>query len=430
MRLLQVGLRSLLLYSLILVIISIPVSLFSIREILNEEVDESLKLNSGQFLKHIKNFEYLDDLETDLHVLDQLSYNIHIKPSAKGNTGSNFQTIMLYDSIEGDVRPFRQLSSSVVIKGKPYLLTIRMSLVDGQDLIVAIGIVQVALIILLTMGLILLNRSLSKKLWKPFYKTLNQLKAYEIDKNESIETEKTNIIEFDDLNKAIRSLTDRNRKVFLQQKEFIENASHELQTPLAVFQSKLDVLMQSPALSQSDAETLSELEATAQRMARLNKNLLLLSKIDNEQFTATEQIALDKLTQEILNNVKPMAEMNAIIITSLIEPLTLVANKALIEVLITNLLHNAVRHSPANGKIQVHISGKKLEVSNIGEPVKMEPDKMFERFSKETANTSSTGLGLAIVKKICDTCQYHLQYNYQNGMHVFCITFQGLTAGL
>src|SRR5690606_4452609 len=108
---------------------------------------------------------------------------------------------------------------------------------------------------------------------------LEQLKAYELDKSESIPIESSKIVEFNDLNKTVSHLTERNRKVFLHQKEFIENASHELQTPIAIFQSKIDTLMQSPNLTQAEADTLVELESSAQRMSRLNKNLLLLSKI-------------------------------------------------------------------------------------------------------------------------------------------------------
>ncbi len=423
MRLLQVSLRSLLLYSLLLVVISIPVSLFSLREILNEEVDESLLLNSDQFLKHIKGFEYLDDLETDLHVLDQLSYNIHIKPSTELNHDNKFETVTQYDTIEHEERPFRQLSSSVLIKGKPYLLTVRMSLVDSQDLIVAVGIVQVVLIILLTAGLLLINRSLSKKLWKPFYKTISQLKAYELDKNESFQIEKTDIIEFDDLNKTINSLTDRNRKIFLQQKEFIENASHELQTPLAIFQSKLDVLMQQPSLSESYAETISELEATAQRMSRLNKNLLLLSKIDNEQFITKENVELKTITLDLLDKIRSIADMNNLSITTSIQALKLLANKTLIEVLITNLLYNAVRHTPGQGSIHVLLDTQRLEISNSGKPFSINPEQIFDRFRKDSTNPESTGLGLAIAKKICDTCSYTLKYSYQNDKHVFSVNF-------
>lgn len=422
MRLLQVSLRSLLLYSLVLVVISIPVSLYSIQEILNEEVDESLTLNSEQFLEHLKHFEYLDDLETDLHVLDQLSYNIHIKPAAQAITQKSFETVIRYDSIEHEERPFRQLSSNVVVKGKPYILTISMSLVDNDDLIIAISIVQIILIILLTGGLLFINRSLSKKLWKPFYKIINQLKAYELDKNEAFEVEQTNIIEFDDLNKAIGTLTERNRKVFSQQKEFIENASHELQTPLAIFQSKLDVLMQNSALSESSADTIAELEATAQRMSRLNKNLLLLSKIDNEQFIEKEDVDLHAATLDVIAKIREIADTNQLSMINSLSAGRTLANKTLIEVLITNLLYNAVRHTPDGGSIHVTVKDKIFEVANSGKPLS-DPEKIFERFRKDSANSESTGLGLAIVKKICDLCSYELRYAYKADLHVFSVRF-------
>lgn len=423
MRLLQVSLRTLLLYSFVLVIISIPVSIFSIRAILNEEVDESLALHSDQFLKHIKSFEYLDDLEMDLAIWDQLSYDIIIKPSDGTVTSKQYQTVSMYDSIEQEFRPFRILSSGVNIKGKFYHLTTRMSLVDNDELVIALGLVQGGLIILLATGLLLLNRSLSRTLWRPFYNTLSQLKAYELEKSDTIHTEKTNIIEFDDLNKTISHLTDRSRKIFMQQKEFIENASHELQTPLAIFQSKLDNLMQEPTLTESGAATILELEETAQRMARLNKNLLLLSKIDNNQFTKLEEVQLSELASSLLTNLKPMADMEKISIQTSINPSTIKANHTLIEVLLTNLFHNAIRHTTFNGKVTVEVNKNMLTVTNTGNPLTMNSDKMFERFSKESINEKSTGLGLAIVKKICDTCTYSLNYSFQGGIHTFSVTF-------
>lgn len=423
MRLLQVSLRSLLLYSLVVVLISIPVSLFSIREILNEEVDESLTLHTDQFLRHIKGFEYLDDLETDLTVLDQLTYDISIQPSEGKTVERSFETITLYDSLEQEMRPFRQLSSSMNIKNKSYILSIRMSLIDNDELVFAIGSVQAALIVLLAAGLLLLNRSLSRKLWKPFYKTLEQLKAYELDKSESIVAEKTNIVEFDDLNTTINHLTDRNRKIFLQQKEFIENASHELQTPLAIFQSKLDILMQSPSMNESDASTLSDLEETAQRMCRLNKNLLLLSKIDNEQFTDAQDIDLLTLINTLLANLKHVIEMDNVSIQTNLDPVSIKANKTLIEVLLTNLFHNAIRHSARQGVISIHLEGFTFLITNTGTQLKMDTEKMFDRFSKESMSENSTGLGLAIVKKICDSCSYKLEYSFHEGSHTFSVSF-------
>ena len=423
MRLLQLNLRSLLLYSLVLVLISIPLSLFSIRLILNKEVDESITEQSDQFLEHIKGFEYLDDLETDLKVLDQLSSNIDIKPSVEQFIPKRYETVILYDSVENEQKPFRQLSSSVDIKGKSYILTVRMSLVENDELVIAIGSVQVAISIMLTIGLLLLNRSLSKKLWKPFYKTLDQLKAYELDKNESIPVEKSDVIEFDDLNKTVSSLTKRNREVFLQQKEFIENASHELQTPIAIFQSKLDELMQSPALARREAQTIMELEATAQRMARLNKNLLLLSKIENEQFLNTENIDLSEVINSQLSVLKPMAQLENINIVTSIQSVHLKTNPTLIEVLLTNLFHNAIRYSPKNEEIRISLNDHTLIVSNKGRPLKMDVSKMTNRFTKESTDASSTGLGLAIVRKICDRYSYDLRYAYADQSHNFTINF-------
>ncbi len=423
MRLLQVSLRRLLLYSLILVLISIPVSIFSIREIINEEVDETLALHTNQFIKHIKSYEYLEDLEMDLRIWDQLSYDIVLTPTELVTSAQKYETLSMYDSIENESHPFRTLSTGLVIKEKPYLLTIRMSLVDTDELVVALGIVQAILIVLLATGLLLLNRSLSRRIWKPFYNTLDQLKAYELDKSESIITEKTNIIEFDDLNKTVSHLTDRNRKVYLEQKEFIENASHELQTPLSIFQSKLDNLMQIPALTEAGAATLLDLEETAHRMVRLNKSLLLLSKIDNGQFNEVEEIDVSKMTETLLSNLRPMAATDNIIIQTTLHPLSIKANPTLIEVLLTNLFHNAIRHTNINGNVNVEITGRVLTVANTGNPLKMDPKKMFERFSKEGRSENSSGLGLAIVKKICDTCLYGLHYNFQSGIHTFSVTF-------
>lgn len=423
MRLLQVSLRSLLLYSLAIVLLSIPISVFSIRAILRQEVDESITRQAEQFLRHIKQFETLGDLETDLQVFDQLSYYIHVTPARGHRISKNYQTVLLYDSVEKEQKAFRQLSSGINIRGKPYILSVRMTLVDKNDLVMTIALVELALSVLLAAGLLSLNRSLSKKLWQPFYRTLNQLKAYELDKSGPVALENCRIVEFEDLNRTVSNLTRRNREIFLQQKEFIENASHELQTPIAVLQTKIDELMQSPALSGEQAETIMHLEAIVHRMGRLNKNLLLLSKIDNDQYTALEVIEVSSLISGHLAALNPMAELAHINIITNLTPFCMDANKALIEVLVTNLLHNAIRYSPNNGDIVVTLHNGSLSITNKGNPLKMKASEMMERFSKESADPNSTGLGLAIVKNICDKCGYYVQYSYEDGAHIFQVTF-------
>lgn len=422
MRLLQVSLRSLMLYALLLVLVSIPISFFSIERLINHEVDGSLVFRLSQFEHHIKLYESLEDMETDLAVMDRLIVDIDIVPTDKITTRT-FRTVELYDSVENENRPYREASTGIIIQGKKYLLTIRGSLLDYDELVGTLVLVQALLAILLATGLLLLNRSLSRKLWKPFYHTLTQLKAFQVDKAVSINTERSNIIEFDDLNETIRHLTERNRQIYLEQKEFIENASHELQTPLAVFQSKLDNLMQRASLTEDEAQEIIDLEKVVQKMSRLNKNLLLLSKIDNNQFTDIETIDIAQTAKSLIQNLKTVAAVEGISFRTSIQPLLIRANSTLIEVMLTNLFQNAVRHTTKNGTVIVETGESYIRISNTGEPLTMDPEKMFKRFQKETKNERSTGIGLAIVKKICDTNGYTVDYQYKAAMHVFTVTF-------
>jgi signal transduction histidine kinase len=238
---------------------------------------------------------------------------------------------------------------------------------------------------------------------------LNELKAYEVTGHVPIRTEDTNIVEFDDLNKTVSHLTERSRKVFLQQKEFIENASHELQTPLAIFQSKLDVLMQNVTLNEQNASVILELEDTAQRMSRLNKSLLLLSQIDNEQFTSKESVDAALVMNTILNNLRPFADAEGIRIATSFQPLDLHVNKTLLEVLFTNLLSNAIRHTEKGGTIEIKLAERRMTISNTGVPLKSDAEKLFERFYKESKDHRSTGLGLAIVKRFVTSAGLRLR---------------------
>lgn len=422
MRLLQVSLRTLMLYAIILVLVSIPVSFFFIERLLNDDVDESLGFRLDQFEQHVKLYESLEDMETDLAVMDRLIVDIDIL-SATRITKRTFRTVERFDSLEQENRPYREVSTGIIIQGKKYQLAIRESLLDNNKLVGTLVLVQALLAILLATGLLLLNRSLSRKLWKPFYNTLSQLKAFQVDRAVSINTEKSNIIEFDDLNETIQHLTERNRQIYLEQKEFIENASHELQTPLAIFQSKLDNLMQRAALTEDEAQEIIDLEEVVQKMSRLIKNLLLLSKIDNNQFTDIEAIDIAQTAKSLIQNLKAVAAVEDISFRTSIQPLLIRANSTLIEVMLTNLFQNAVRHTTKNGTVIVETGEQYIRISNSGEPLTMDPEKMFKRFQKETKNEKSTGIGLAIVKKICDANGYTVDYRYKAAMHVFTVTF-------
>ena len=422
MRLLNVNLRSFLYYSLLLVLIGVPLFFITIREILEQEIDKTLHLQREEFINHLRNYEYLEDLEVDLHVFDELAYDLSIQPASSGSKDELYETVSLYDSLDREAKPYRVATSYFIVKGKWYKLIMRMSLVENEDLVLVIGLVQTLLVLFLLGGFLLINRSLSKKIWQPFYKTLTKLKAYELNKSESFQYEETRIDEFDDLNAAIRSLTNKNMEVFQQKKEFIENASHELQKPLAILQSKLDLLMQDEALTEEQAALVKDMTNTNQRLSKLNKSLLLLSKIENQQFIDKEDVDVTQILRDtILNYQELTATTTPNILTT--SPFILQGNKVLLEILINNLVRNAFQHTTHHDQIKIKLQDGTLTIENPGEPFKQGSEKIFERFHKESTNRSSTGLGLAIVKKICDLSGYNLTYAYQSGAHYFIVKF-------
>jgi signal transduction histidine kinase len=412
------------LYSLVMVLISIPVSFFFIENLLSEEVDEALGFRMAQFQRHIKSFENLEDIHTDILVMNRLITDMGLVSTEDLSVYNSYKTVVRFDSLENDESPFRELSTVIPIQGINYLVTIRMSLVENKELVLTLVSVQAILVVLLTIGLLLLNRSMSRKLWKPFYDTLTQLKAYELDKSEPINPQNTNIVEFDDLNKTIGHLTARNRKIFLQQKEFIENASHEMQTPLAIFQSKLDNFMQNPRLTEKEAMEILEMEQSVNRMSRLNKSLLLLSKIDNEQFADVEELELTQVAVPIVENLMPIAALDKVSIETTFHPLKIRANRTLIEILLNNLFQNAVRHNIPEGHVNIAIGDSSVLISNTGGSLTISPAEMFERFKKDSKNENSIGLGLAIIRKICDSNGYGLEYRHDSGRHIFVIAFK------
>jgi len=344
MRLLNVSLKSFLFYSLLLVLIGIPTSFLSIRAILEKEIDNSLHRQQEEFVEHIKNFEYLDDIDVDLHVFDELAYDQDIEPADHYQEGETFRTIAVYDSIDREVNPYREVTSYFKVRNRAYKIAIRTSLVESKALVIVISVVQTILMVLLLGGFLLINSSLSKRIWNPFYKTLSKLKAYELNKKEPFQYEDSNIAEFDDLNAAIRSLTNKNMEVFQQQKEFIENASHELQTPLAIFQSKLDLLMQDDALTEEQATLVKDLINVNQRLSKLNKSLLLLSKIESGQFIDKESIDVAQVLRDSISNYLELTGTGSINILEA-SPYILQGNRTLIEILINNLVRNAFQHT-------------------------------------------------------------------------------------
>jgi signal transduction histidine kinase len=272
-----------------------------------------------------------------------------------------------------------------------------------------------------------INQKTSKRLWQPFYAALRNMQQFELNKQTELPFKESTTDEFNELNKAIRNLFRRSYDVYLQQKEFTENASHEMQTPLAIFQNKLELLMQTSPLSEDQAQLINDLDATNRRLIRLNKSLLLLTKIENNQYQPVEEVNVRTLCEKLIRQYQLYnGGKNLTVQEQYAEALLLLVNPTLIEVLVSNLLSNAFRYTPPNGTIKVTVERDMLTIQNSGFSAPLDPYRIFDRFQKQNNSQGfedGTGLGLAIVKNICALYKYTTSYSYRENLHTFRVTF-------
>ncbi len=419
MKLLTRTIRNYVIFSTLLLLIVTPLFYFSIQALMIRNMDRELLSHKEEF------YELLPLLKTeeDLKFFSLMNDEIVLEKTEEPVEKDTILTTII--SIEEDERhPFRILRSGVSIDGKPYVLQIQESMLNTTDLVSAIVAVQVTLIALLLLGFVFINRQLSATIWNPFYIILDRLKRYQIDTDTTIDLPKSSTAEFRDLSTAITQLVNRNHESYQSQKEFTENASHELQTPLAISRSKLELLAQTRDLTQEQADLVESLLEAMDRISRLNKNLLLLSKIENRQFFEVEEIEMKTALARCIDVYRSQANDRQLTISLTgAEQIFLRANPVLFDVLVNNLISNAVRHASESGTISIDFSANHITVSNPGAPLEF-PEKIFQRFHRESRTAMGHGLGLSIVKKICDVAGFNVGYSYAGDIHHFTVTFQ------
>ena len=376
-----------LLFSVMLLIVSAPLFYYITERLYIEETDETLILHKNEFVKYS-----LPTLKTaDIQNWNKYNRNIKIEPFKNSGKDTIFYN-SYYDALDAEIEPYRELNASILIDGNPYTYSARINLVEKEDLMKSIAILFLVIISLLLIGLFVITKRLSINLWKPFYETLNQIEKFEIDKSNHPKFTETNIEEFNRLNNSIEKLITKNTSIYHSQREFIENAAHELQTPLAVFQAKIDTLIQNADFTQEQYKMLSSLNDSVSRLNRLNKNLLLLSKMENDIYNEKQTINLKEAIEKHFDFFTEQAKAkNLIIKTEMNEAVAVKSNPVLAEILISNLFLNAIRHNVGNGQVLVTLSNHSLTFSNTGQSQNLIADKLFNRFSK--SNPSEQGNG-------------------------------------
>ncbi len=408
-------------YATVLLLLAIPFVYFAIQHRIIHEMDESLAEQKNTLISKWQNASG----ESLLPWLQNIGPDVTLTPMpAITTTADRFYTITSYDKASHENNPYRILETAVTLFGRPYQLLIKNSLLDTNDLIESIAKTMALFLLLIIAGLVLISQLLSKRLWKPFYNTIGKLNNFKIEEKAPLHFDDTSIAEFRHLNESIVKLTGRSKEVYQSQKEFTENAAHELQTPLAVFQGKLDLLMQTEPISKEQSELIAGLEDVNQHMKKLHKALLLLTRIENNQFAGTEQVSVKEVIEKLAGQYSFAAAQKEVgIVQKSNSALVVNANRVLLEIMLGNLLGNAIKHNVHNGFVHICMEGNTITFTNPSSIAALNELKLFERFYSQPATGNGLGLGLQIAKKIADTNHFKVAYSFKDGQHFFSVLF-------
>jgi len=401
----------------ILVLITVSTCFyFIVRFALIRQLDNTLKVEEAEIKDFIRQHK---QLPASTHYKDQQTdYEISQEPVQR-----RFRNIHIYDSAENELEIYRQLMFPVMVEGHYYKASVIKSESATEKLFGLILIITVAVIILLVGLLYIANRLLLKKIWKPFSDTLYSIKGFSLSSTTELPLRPGPIDEFTELNEVLHNMTRRIVKDYQTLKTFTDNASHEMQTPLAVINSKLDLLIQDPALDSRQVSQLQAMYDAVGKLTKLNQSLLLLTKIENNQFAFEESIQLDTLIREKLSQLEDIIHNKVIHIETNLELVWVNMNGQLADILLNNLLSNAIRHNTENGFIRILLTQDSLQISNPGKEFSFESSGVFNRFIKGD-QSAGLGLGLAIVKEIADKYHFPLNYRYAESLHLFQVDFR------
>ena len=310
------------------------------------------------------------------------------------------------------------------VDGSAYRITTYGALVESDDITEAVIQILLWILGLQVIGAVGVGFIVSNRLFNPFRKTLERIKNFSLQDKEPITAEETSVAEFDDLNKFVEQMTSKAISDYSNLKEFAENASHELQTPLSIIKGKLELLTETD-LSPEQYQFVEDSQRSVKKLSRLSESLALLTKIENHEFTGTQEVNLSELIRESTQSFDEFIALNGLTVETDVEDDVLVQmHPVLADILWTNLFQNAIKHNIEEGNIAISLNSQHLRISNTGDPLSSTPEELFRRFKKDNVDSNSIGLGLSIIKRIADQYHYTISYTYKDGWHTVTIDFK------
>ena len=333
-----------------------------------------------------------------------------------------FYDSTVYIELEDEDEPVRVMRTAFRMPdGQFYELELMISILERDDMVEAmlwyLGALFLLFLICTSIGIKLVLKSV----FRPLSRLLDWLHGIQPGKEVSPLDNPTKIREFRELSAAAVDMGNRSYKAYEEQKQFIENASHELQTPLAIARGKVELLAENEELSEQQMKELDDIYTTLGRAVKLNKSLLLLSRIENGQYTEMEDISIDEVLDNLLPDLMDIYEHKQVhlVCEHGVQPFTVRCNHSLAQILISNLVKNSLLHNQEGGELRILTTPDSFTIKNTGD-TPLDAEKLFRRFYRVAeGKKDSTGLGLAIARSIAHSACLKLTYEWNEGMHCF-----------
>jgi signal transduction histidine kinase len=393
---------------------------FAIRKDIYRQIDISLVTEKDIIQDQVEQTETIPDFSVTFgHQIDVRFLDL---PTLETEV---IKDTIIHDEKSGDDFPYRYIHyTGSTIRKRGYSITILQVLSEKMDLLEAISLYTFCLFISLLFISLLLNYLISRKLWNPFYKSVAKADSFNILSDNELDLPETDILEFQQLNRVIERMAQKMRNDYLNLKEFNENAAHEIQTPLAVIRSKTELLMQNKKLSKDSIDLIKSINEATSRLFKLNQGLLLISKIENQYYHEVKKISLREIVAACLDNYKEIMQLRNIRVEFEASSQAMVEmNEVLADILVSNLLSNAVRYNIDKGLLKCRIDDQFLVITNSGLPLNSDPELLFRRFHKGSDNPQSVGLGLSIVRKITDNYKMKISYTCSGNIHEVSLAY-------
>lgn len=311
-----------------------------------------------------------------------------------------------------------------------YRLDSRQALIRPADAFLVNLVLVFAWTFVFLMALVvILSELISWRILRPLNDTLRSIAQFQLGQQRAIAATPSGTEEFNALSQFLVSMTDRAQRDYRGLQEFSENASHELQTPIASIKAKIELLMDSP-LQESQLRMLTAMHDELERLAKINQALTLLAKLEHHEPRPAALTDLSRLVPATAQHFADMAELKELRLTQELAPKVRVPlDETLAQLLLNNLFSNAIRHNVPGGQLQVRLTPARLELRNTGQPPTAPPEELFGRFKKGNQALDSIGVGLAIVRRIAELYGHRVEYTYAEGWHTLRVLFGTAEAG-